>query len=398
MILFPRIYFSEIISGFAGNFAGSSLIPGISGSSSVGIDGTGKDLLLLIIYVLLALLISFLCSIAEAVLLSVTPQYIERLKEKSQKQGSFLEKVKQDKVDQSLAAILTLNTIAHTVGAIGAGAKATLVFGNAWFGLFSALITLMILFLSEIIPKTIGAIYWPKLAGITGYFVYGLIILLYPIVWISEKLTKMIARGRNIHLFSREEFLAMAKVGEKTGNLQRKESGIIKNLFRFEHKKITEIMTPRTVIEVLPEQMKISQAVEKVSKSSFSRLPVYLKNIDDLTGFVLKDEVLIYEAKGKGEVLLSEVKRELLVVPESLNLSRLMEKLLHHDQHIANVVDEFGGTKGLVTLEDLLETLLGTEIVDETDDVEDMQILALNKSTVKTKIIEKNQLKKTDKR
>lgn len=390
MIFLFGINYLIIIANFQYNTCNLLLLGRISGSPEAMVNGSGIDILLLITYVLLALCISFLCSIAEAVLLSVTPQYIERLKEENHKQARFLVKVKQDKVDQSLAAILTLNTIAHTVGAIGAGAKATMVFGNAWFGVFSALMTLMILFLSEIIPKTIGAVYWPKLAGITGYFVYGLIILLYPIVWISEKLTKMIARGRNIQLFSREEFLAMAKVGEKTGSLQRKESGIIKNLFRFEHKKITEIMTPRTVIEALPEQMKISQAVEKVSKSSFSRLPVYLKNIDDLTGFVLKDEVLIYEAKGKGEVLLSEIKRELLVVPESLNLSRLMEKLLQNDQHIANVVDEFGGTKGLVSLEDIFETLLGTEIVDETDDVKNMQILALNRSTAKTKIIEES--------
>ncbi|KQC12321.1 MAG: hypothetical protein APR63_02965 [Desulfuromonas sp. SDB] len=179
----------------------------------------------------------------------------------------------------------------------------------------------------------------------------------------------------------------MTKLGEKTGHLRIKESRIIRNLFRFEYRKITDIMTPRTVISALPENLKISQVVEEVSRSPFSRLPVYTTDIDDLTGFVLKNEVLIYEAKGKGEVKLSEIKRDILVIPESLNLIRLLEKLLQSDQHIANVVDEYGGTRGLVTLEDLFETLIGSEIVDETDDVKDMQTLALNKSTIRTKII-----------
>ena len=375
-----------VITGFHTNVLSS--ISGEVNPSSVDANGIGVDLLLLVIYVLLALCISFLCSIAEAVLLSVTPTYIEQLKEKNSKQALMLEKLKHEKVDQSLAAILTLNTIAHTVGAIGAGAKATVVFGSAWFGIFSAIMTLMILFLSEIVPKTIGAVYWPKLAGLAGYFVYYLIILLYPIVWISELLTRLIARGKSIHLFSREEFLAMAKLGEKTGHLRIKESRIIRNLFRFEYRKITDIMTPRTVIAALPENLMISQVVEEVSRSPFSRLPVYRTDIDDLTGFVLKNEVLIYEAKGRGEIKLSEIKRDILVVPESLNLIRLMEKLLQNDQHIANVVDEYGGTRGLVTLEDLFETLIGSEIVDETDDVKDMQTLALNKSTIRTKIMD----------
>lgn len=383
-MVYPNLIFL-VITEFHTNIFSS--ISGEVNSASVEASGVGIDLLLLVIYVLSALCISFLCSIAEAVLLSVTPPYIEQIKEKKSKQAALLEKLKYKKVDQSLAAILSLNTIAHTVGAIGAGAKATVVFGSAWFGLFSAVMTLMILFLSEIIPKTIGAIYWPKLAGLTSYFVYFLIILLYPIVWISELLTRLIARGKNIHLFSREEFVAMTKLGEKTGHLRIKESRIIRNLFRFEYRKITDIMTPRTVISALPENLKISQVVEEVSRSPFSRLPVYTTDIDDLTGFVLKNEVLIYEAKGKGEVKLSEIKRDILVIPESLNLIRLLEKLLQSDQHIANVVDEYGGTRGLVTLEDLFETLIGSEIVDETDDVKDMQTLALNKSTIRTKII-----------
>jgi CBS domain containing-hemolysin-like protein len=346
-----------------------SLIP-----SSIG--DMNADAVLLIGYVLLALGFSFLCSVAEAVLLSVTPSYIEGLKEKRPERAALLKRLKQDKVDQALAAILTLNTIAHTVGAIGAGAKATVIFGSSWFGLFSAGMTLMILFLSEIVPKTIGAVYWSKLTGPTVFFVYMLIVVLYPIVWISERLTRLIARGKNLHVFSREEFIAMARVGEHTGHIQKKESRIIRNLFRFEALKITDIMTPRTVISAFPEDMSIMEALKHVTQTPFSRLPLYRTDLDDITGFVLKEDVLIFNAQGRGDEKLKALRRDILAVPESISLSTLLEHLLKNRQHIALVVDEYGGTKGLVTLEDLIETLTGMEIMDETDNVEDMRALA----------------------
>src|SRR6056297_2019247 len=181
------------------------------------------DIVLLIAYVWMALFFSFLCSVAEAVLLSITPSYVEEQKEKNPGFADLLKQLKQDKVDQSLAAILTLNTIAHTVGAILAGAKATVVFGSAWFGLFSALMTLAILFFSEIVPKTIGAIHWVKLARPTAFFINGLIAILYPFVWLSEKFTKLIAHGRETHIFSRTEFLAMARIGGQSGHLSENE-------------------------------------------------------------------------------------------------------------------------------------------------------------------------------
>jgi CBS domain containing-hemolysin-like protein len=211
-----------------------------------------------------------------------------------------LKRLKQEKVDQALAAILTLNTIAHTVGAIGAGAKATVVFGSYWFGLFSALMTFMILFLSEIIPKTIGAVYWSKLTGPTALFVQLLMIILYPVVWISEKLTRLIARRKSLHVFSRKEFAAMARIGEDTGHIKKSESRIIRNLFRFESIKITDIMTPRTVISAFPENMLIMDALKHVIDSPFLPLPIYRAGIDDITGFVLKDDVLVLNAQGRG--------------------------------------------------------------------------------------------------
>ena len=337
------------------------------------------DILQLTAYVLLALGFSFLCSVAEAVILSVTPVYIESLKEKRPRRAARLKRLKQEKVDQALAAILTLNTIAHTVGAIGAGAKATVVFGSYWFGLFSASMTLMILFLSEIIPKTIGAVYWSKLTGPTALFVHMLIIMLYPVVWISEKLTRLIARKESLHVFSRKDFAAMARIGEHTGHIKKSESRIIRNLFRFESVRITDVMTPRTVISAFSENMPIMDALKQVMSAPFSRLPIYRSGIDDITGFVLKDDVLVLNAQGRESKNLRSLRRDIFAVPDLISLPKLFERFLMDRQHIAIVVDEHGGTEGLVTLEDLIETLMGMEIVDETDNVEDMRALARKK-------------------
>ncbi len=336
------------------------------------------DAVLLFAYVSAALGFSFLCSVAEAVLLSITPSYIEGQKEKRPKRAALLKRLKQDNVDRSLAAILTLNTIAHTVGAILAGTKATVVFGSAWVGLFSAVVTLMILFLSEIVPKTIGAIYWSKLVGPTALFVQGLIVTLFPVVWLSEKLTYFISRGKTTHIFSRDEFIAMARVGEQTGLIHDKESRIIRNLFLFGSMKATDIMTPLTVISALPEDITVLHAMEYIKNTPFSRLPLYRENIDRITGFVLKDDILLKKAQEQNDELLTSLRRDILVVPDSISLYMLLEYLLKDRQHISIIADEHGATKGLVTLEDLIESLLGIEIVDEMDNVEDMRALARN--------------------
>jgi len=337
---------------------------------------TNADVVLLFIYVLLALVFSFLCSVAEAVLLSITPSYIAGKKKAKPKRASLLKRLRQDNVDQSLAAILTLNTIAHTVGAIGSGAKATIVFGNTWFGLFSAIMTLMILFLSEIIPKTLGTVYWRKLAHPTALFVRGLILVLYPLIKISEWLTRLIARKKVVHVFSRDEFIAMASIGEQSGTIDREESRIIRNLFRFESLKVADIMTPRTVISALKQDMTIAESMEAVARTPFSRLPIFENSLDDVTGFVLKDDLLLCKARDQDDVKLETMKREILTVDEKMSLSGLLEFLLDKRQHIAMVAGDYGGTEGLVTLEDVVETLLGMEIVDEMDKVEDMQALA----------------------
>jgi CBS domain containing-hemolysin-like protein len=262
------------------------------------------------------------------------------------------------------------------VGAIGSGAKATIIFGSAWFGLFSAIMTLMILFLSEIIPKTLGAVYWRRLAHPTALFIRGLILVLYPLIKISEWLTRLIARKKVVHVFSRDEFIAMASIGEQSGTIDREESRIIRNLFRFESLKVADIMTPRTVISALKQDMTIAESMDFVARTPFSRLPIFENSLDDVTGFVLKDDLLLCKARNQDDVKLETMKREILTVDENMSLSGLLEFLLDKRQHIAMVVGNYGGTEGLVTLEDVVETLLGLEIVDEMDKVEDMQALA----------------------
>jgi CBS domain containing-hemolysin-like protein len=359
---------------FSANAATAVGLPGGTPADTAGYTNT--DVFLLVSYILLALVFSFLCSVAEAVLLSITPSYIAGLRDKKPKLAALLKRLKQENVDQSLAAILTLNTIAHTVGAIGSGSKATVVFGSAWFGLFSALMTLAILFLSEIIPKTIGAVYWRNLAGLTAQFVRGLIWSLYPLIWVSEALTRLIARRKSAHAFSREEFIAMAGIGERAGKLDQRESRIIKNLFRFDSLTAKDIMTPRTVISGLPQDMSVTEALDAKPSVTHSRLPLYQGNLDHITGFILRDDLLIAKAQGRGDVKLETLKREIKTVLDDISLSNLLEFLLEKRQYIALVIDEYGGTQGLVTTEDVVETLLGMEIVDEMDRVEDMQVLA----------------------
>ncbi len=342
-------------------------------TSSVSIGG---DAFLLLLYVVLALFFSFLCSVAEATLLSITPSYIAGLRDTNPKKAEQLRRLKEDNIDQSLAAILTVNTIAHTVGAIGAGSKATAVFGSAWFGVFSVVMTLLILFLSEIVPKTLGAVYWRQLAGMTGFFVNLLIKSMYPLIVISEKLTKLISGGKKLHDFSRDEFVAMAGIGREQGMINDRESKIIRNLFLFKSVEASTVMTPRIVVSALQKDLTVEQALSDPAKALFSRLPIYSNDMDSVVGFVLREDLLVAKSLGQGQRQLTEFRRDIVAVIASTPLSRLMETLLEQRQHIALVVGEYGETKGLVTLEDVVETLLGIEILDEGDKVDDMQKLA----------------------
>ena len=330
---------------------------------------------LLVLYVALAIGVSFLCSMMEAVLLSVTPSYVAALERKGSAVGERIHEFKEN-VDRPLAAILSLNTIAHTVGAAGVGAQAAIVFGEAYTGIIAAILTLLILVLSEIIPKTLGAVYWRTLTPSVVRMLTATIIAMWPLVKLSQGITHLLSQEEEETAFSREEFTAMAELGEEEGVFEEKESRILRNLFRFNSLRVKDVMTPRTVIFDLPESTTIGEVVEEHDEFRFSRIPVYDDDPDDITGYVLKDEMLLRAAQEEFDVTLEEMARDILVVHETLPLPDLLERLLDRLEHIALVVDEYGGVAGVVTMEDVVETLLGLEIVDEADSVEDMQALA----------------------
>lgn len=329
---------------------------------------------LLLIYMALALGVSFLCSIMEAVLLSVSPSFVARQEQEGNRLGERLRKFK-DNVDQPLAAILSLNTIAHTVGAAGAGAQAAAVFGDAYIGVISAVLTFLILVVSEIIPKTLGAAYWRQLSPWVVSALQVTIWSMYPLVKLADSLTRWLTKKKEKSGVHREEFIAMAQLGAKEGVFHKYESRILNNLFCFREVRTRDIMTPRTVVFALQEDLAVDKTLSLHTRLPFSRIPIYVEDLDHPTGFVLKSEVL-RAGQEKGETLLSELSRPLPVVSGDLPLHRLFELMMNKKAHIALVIDDYGGTEGVVTMEDFLETLLGLEIVDEIDTVEDMQTMA----------------------
>ena len=329
---------------------------------------------LLIFYLLLALVASFFCSIAEATLLSVRPAYITTLEKKRAPGAKALRKLK-DSLDQPLAAILTLNTIAHTVGAAGVGAQSTIVFGSAYVGVTSGVLTLLILVLSEIIPKSLGALYWPQLSTALAPTILFLTRVLAPFVWLSAKLTSLF--GRSGHgAFSRDELAAMAEIGAEEGRLEHKELKIVRNLLRLERLSVRDVMTPRPVIFMAPQSMTVSEFFERHAANPFSRIPIYGKTRDDVVGYVLKNDLFVAKLQGDAEKPLSDFKRVCPALPDFRSVSETFDVLMRERTHLAFLVDEYGTLQGLVTLEDVVETLMGLEITDELDTTENMQSLA----------------------
>ncbi|MFP4193687.1 MAG: CNNM domain-containing protein [Desulfosalsimonas sp.] len=327
---------------------------------------------LLLFYLTLALAISFLCSIMESVLLSITPSFAAAFEEVYPKTGAHLRRMKTD-IDRPLAAILSLNTIAHTVGAAGVGAQAATVFGNQYLGVVSAVLTFLILVFSEIIPKTIGALYWRSLTRPTVVLLRGMIFVLYPLVQLSRFVTYLFSKGKGLKPITREEIRALADLGFEEGLFLEKESRILKNLMRFTSLRAEDIMTPRKAMFTLPEEMPIKDVYETYSSIHVSRIPLYEEDRKTIRKYILKDDLLLALATDDTERKVSQLGREILAVPETVNLFRLFEQLLDRREHIALVVDEYGGIAGLVTMEDILETLLGTEIIDETDTIPNMR-------------------------
>ncbi len=330
---------------------------------------------LLLIYLFIALTVSFLCSIMEAVLLSSPLSYL-KVKEEAGKRGAIIMiKLKQN-IDRPLSAILSLNTVAHTVGAAGVGAQATIVFGEEYFGLVSAILTILILVLTEIFPKTIGARYWRELSGVSAVIIRAMIFITYPLVIASSFITKIFSSKSVEQTTSREEISVLANIGEEEGVFGEKENKIIQNLIRLKSIKTFEVMTPRVVVSVADENMELDDFLKNKEYLRFSRIPVYSENDEHITGYVFRQTVFEKLAEDKVGLKLKDLKREIVFIPNSKPLLGVWELLLDKKEHIAIVVDEYGGMDGIVTMEDIIETLLGFEIVDEKDTIADMQQFA----------------------
>ncbi len=338
---------------------------------------------LLIVYALVSIFFSFLCSILEAALLSFTPTYIEMKIQEGKKYAQTLANYKKD-IDKPLIAILTLNTIAHTVGAILVGVQAEKlpykveVLGVNIVGIVSAIMTLLILIVSEIIPKTIGATYWKSLGSFTALFLQ---IIIFPlkytgILWLLLLTTKLIGKSAHVSTMSREEFLAITDAAEQEGVFEENESAVIKNLLIFKSVTAKNVMTPFSVVTSEDETITLSEFYEKNKNLRFSRIPVFKEKSHNITGFVLKDDLLEEIVEEHGNKPLSDLKREMTIVQDDTPIPTLFDTFINQRAHIALVVDEYGNTTGIVTMEDIIETLLGLEIMDESDAIEDMQAQA----------------------
>lgn len=337
-----------------------------------------KCMVLLIVYLLIALVTSFLCSIMEAVLLS-TPQSFVMVKiEKGQSWANIFLKFKLD-IEKPLSAILSLNTVAHTVGAAGVGAQAVKVFGESAFGIVSAVLTVLILLITEIIPKTLGAQYWRSLAKTTTALIRGTVIITYPLVFVASYITKLISKKEKANTTSRDEIAVLASIGADEGVFTKKEDKILQNLLRLKNIKVKEIMTPRVVVALADEELSLKEFLEIKDNLAFSRIPVYSGNDENISGYVLREAVFEHLAEDKHDLKLKDIKRSIIATANTMDLSSIWEKLLDNKEHIAVVIDEFGGLDGIVTMEDIIETLLGLEIVDEKDTEIDMQEFARNK-------------------
>jgi CBS domain containing-hemolysin-like protein len=329
-------------------------------------------MLLLITYLLLALVVSFLCSILESVLLSVPQPYLVTKKEEGLKWAVQFLNYK-DNIDKPLSAILTLNTIAHTVGAAGVGAEAVKVFGETYFGWVSAILTVLILVFTEIIPKTLGASYNKQLAHLTVTLLKAIVFITYPIVLVSSYITKLISSNSTELSTSREEIAAMASIGREEGLFSENENKIIQNLLRLKNIRVSDIMTPRVVVASANEELLLSDFMKDKDNLKFSRIPVYQGSYENINGYVFRQEVFENLAEDQHNLRVKDIKRSMLFVPDNLVLFTVWEKLVESKEHMALVVDEYGSMRGVVTMEDIIETLLGIEIIDEKDTIVDMQ-------------------------
>lgn len=332
----------------------------------------------MILYFLGALSLSFMCSVLEAVLLSTPMSYISMKEEQGNATASLMKRYKNN-IDRPVGAILSLNTIAHTIGSAGVGAESIKVFGEEYFGIISAILTLLILVLSEIIPKTIGATYWRSLAMLSTKVIRAMIVVTYPLVLLSELITRLFAPRSHQASVSREEVSAMVDMGKDEGVFKESESKIIKSCIRLSSVKAKEIMTPSIVVEAVNQELTFKEFYD-IQEWRFSRIPIFEADKEYITGYILKDMVLKELSEDRLDGRLSGIARPILSFREEDSVYNLWEKMLERREHISIVTDEDGRMKGVVTMEDIIETMTGVEIVDEDDIVVDMQTLAEEKS------------------
>ncbi len=330
---------------------------------------------LLVVYGLLAIAVSFVCSLLEACLLSLPRSYVELLQERGTRAAAILHEMKSN-IDRPLAAILTLNTVAHTVGAVGVGGEAAAVFGSGAVGVASALMTFLVLVVSEIIPKTLGAVHAKSLALPAAMTIRLMILLCLPLIILLEWIKRVIAYERHEERLSRAELLATIRLGQTSGAIDKSEYQIASNLIALSTVRLSRVLTPRTVVFSLPEELTVQQVLAEHAPIRFARIPVYAGDPEQVTGYVPRFAIYAVHFANQDQKLLKELVKPMPIFPELAMVGDALGILIKNRQHIALVVDEYGGMSGIATSEDLLETLLGEEIVDETDIVVDMQELA----------------------
>ncbi len=331
----------------------------------------------LFFYFFAVLGISFLCSLLESFILSVTHAHISLVSKDRPALGKKLSHFKEN-INQPLSAILSLNTIANTVGAASVGAITLVEFGSNWVAIMSGILTLCILIFSEIIPKTVGALYWKKILVPATFAVQVLIIMTYPLVVFLEFVSKWLAKAENEDKVSREEVIAMAELGEDEGTIEESESTVIENVLMLDDILVEEVLTPRSVIFAVNKTNSVREVLDKYNDIEFSRIPVYEDGLDNIIGIVRRHVLLKSKAEDQFDVTMGELAKPIHAVEENDSVGDVLDEFVKRREHLFMVKDQFGQVAGLVTLEDAIETLLGVEIVDETDSVVDMRKLALD--------------------
>ena len=331
----------------------------------------------LFFYFFAVLGVSFLCSLLESFILSVTHAHISIVSKDRPALGKKLSYFKEN-INRPLSAILSLNTIANTVGAASIGAITLIEFGSSWVAIMSGVLTLSILIFSEIIPKTIGALYWKRILIPATFAVQVLITMTYPLVVLLELLSKWLAKEGNGDKVSREEVIAMAELGEDEGTIEESESTVIENVLMLDDIPVEEVLTPRSVIFALDKTSSVKEVLDKYNDIEFSRIPVYEKELDNIIGIVRRHVLLKSKAEDQFDVTMGELAKPIHTVEENDSVGDVLDEFVKRREHLFMVKDQFGQVAGLITLEDAIETLLGIEIVDETDSVVDMRKLALD--------------------